>query len=231
MPSKKNRKKPEKDHLAPTDWFIGNALCNEEDRGCVLVACAQVERELRHLMSAYFVKHGNAAKEKIRAVLDSDNKNPQALLSSGWSKSMMALLVGAISQETFALYDCLRQLRNDCAHHEGRATLTDKAVAPLVDLLDPVHRTDVDNAIEKKRRGETTFGHPADKFSEARLAFMTACIHLQFQIFVARMTINPPEYKTGMMIAKWEEGGKHCLNMITLSPAPKTGEESALPQQ
>jgi hypothetical protein len=228
MGSKKKKDRDEKDHLAPTDWMLGNALCDEEDRGCVLVACAKAERELTILLAKYFRKHGHASEKKIGQLVDSAG-NPQALLGSGWAKANIALAIGIISPDIYSLFDGLRELRNDVAHHDGQIALTHKAVESFrSQLKDALNTAELNTWLDNNRNGKPLFGYPASKFSEPRITFMHACIYLIAALYECRIKIEPPGYPTGTFVASWLDGDKACMSFI---PVMLHDQDSDPPQQ
>jgi hypothetical protein len=227
MGSKKPKEKKVKDHLGKEEWAIGNALCSEEDRGCVLVACAFAERELEGVLATFFNEVGNAPTKLINQALNS--KSDRALFSSGWAKATCARLIGAIGDEAYALFNLLRELRNDFAHHGGCVSLTEKAVAPLLDFLGEPQREDLSELLERHKEGKSIYGHPAAKFTEQRIGFMVACIFLYALLYQHRISRRPPDYPTGVLVANYQEDGQHHMSFIHMRPAPPEADEQQPP--
>jgi len=218
------RKKPKtKDHLAKEEWAIGNALCCEEDRGCVLVACAFAERELGLILGKYFATRDNPPAKLIEEALD--HRSERALFSTGWAKATCARLVGAIGDEAYALFNLVRELRNDFAHHGGRVSLTENAVAPLLAFLGEPQREDLAEILTRHRAGKSIYGHDAAKFSEQRIGFMITCVYLYSLLFAHRISLDPPNYNTSVLVANWEEDGEHHMSFVSMKPAKRGDPE------
>ena len=188
-----SKKKREKDHLLRSRAIsIAHQMHEAGDpRSCVLVGCAMAEVEFEALLRFHFAKVSEATSDQIRNVLDSDNKNPQALLSSGWARATAALVCGAIDRNTYDLYNEIRKLRNDYAHHPGPIRLPDKLIEPMAALLNRQERESLDGVMGQLRDNEPLWGYiHKPKISTAHLGFIQCCLLLLGRLYFRRVDLE-----------------------------------------
>jgi hypothetical protein len=178
------------------DNFIGNALINEHDRGCVLVGGAYIEYRLEELLRLRLDSTPNVDAELIEIVIGGPD-NSQALLYSGWSKAVILHLVGVIDREHFALFNQIRKLRNHFAHTAGQTLLDEEAIGPILEVLTPNAKQRIDGLVKAIDGGLPNFWTNLTTrtlFSKPRIIFMQACLELNAYIVRKMHDFDPTDW-------------------------------------
>lgn len=169
--------------IAEPTALILESLAAEDDRGCVLVGCARIEYSLEQLLREYMLDcvPTNTGIEKLQNKVFRGSEEGPGILGSGYARATIAYLLGLIEERTYKLYNFIRWLRQDCAHHPGQVELSDSSIKNLLELF-------LEDAFGKEHLQETEnyniFGlrQKAGEFSLARRQFMTICMTVDCQI-------------------------------------------------
>ena len=157
------------------------ALNGEHDRGCVLVGSAYLDYLVGLLLREWLLDAppdpNKELSEKVLNPLDN-----RAFLFSGWSKSVVARLIGLLREDEYQIIEKIRTLRNEFAHSPTVVLLDDEKVNPLVALLPEYRRNDPETMWTAEGETEAkrlwTEAYPGFGFSKSRINFMSVCIYV-----------------------------------------------------
>ena len=121
----------ESDPLPEKVTGIFRTLCDETDRGAVLVAAALLDEDLEDLLRAKCTKNVAVVKRAIDPLL----KSSTAPLRSSWAKAALAYALGLIAENLFLALGDIRKLRNAFAHSTGPVSLSEATVRTIVNRL------------------------------------------------------------------------------------------------
>ena len=101
------------------------SLCQESDRGCVIVGAAFLEEELRELLRSQFLASPDALHELLDNVLDGKHSSDR-FGTAGWA-IRKAVSLGLIKAKVGEAMRKLCEIRNQVAHrsHSGQITPND----------------------------------------------------------------------------------------------------------
>jgi len=102
-----------------------SSLCQESDRGCVIVGAAFLEEEIRELLRAHFLSNPDAVHELLDYVLDGKHSS-EPFGTAGWAIGK-AVSLGLMKAKVGEAMRKLCQIRNEFAHqsHSGQITSND----------------------------------------------------------------------------------------------------------
>jgi hypothetical protein len=141
---------PSADHSHP-DWresyrtrkTMMRTLARESDRGAILVATAVVDECLAEALTAWLAGLGRNTPKRRKSV--ETLLQPQGPLGSLWSRAQMALGADLIEEWAFDAIDCLRKLRNECAHRHCAISFADLHVRDVVKRMAGLVATGIPN--------------------------------------------------------------------------------------
>lgn len=149
---------------------IGNALCEETDRGCALTAQEFLSDALERYLRVQMTKMG-ADEEDVEEFVTKFT----APLGSFSARVKAARWFNLIGPKTFAVLECIRRVRNRFAHCAGRVDFTDAIVEPDVRAIAEFVVERHNRFFPEKKITEALLGRKGlAEFSAQRQAFIAA---------------------------------------------------------
>lgn len=142
------------------------ALCEESDRGCVLVAHGFAEEALGHLIWASLRQRSVLSENILVGLFRSTG-----MLYTFSNRAKLAAALGLIDANVYSALVELNDLRVHFAHHRGRVTLTEARVRNIRQHITKKHLATAQYWTEKFTGMQASHG-----YSQARVDFVLAAV-------------------------------------------------------
>ena len=199
------------------DSDIIKALFAESDRGCVLVAAAFLEEQIKVLLRYWYLTDFDDRLGLIDEVLDGKNMSV-TYGSASWATKKVVKL-GLIKDPQLAkAIEKINRLRNEFAHVAHRGVLLQDEVQQIRACLGS-HQSVINGGIKAARKTK------ADRpLSEPRIVFMAIAVFLWFELWTLIRGVVAP---LAVKVEEYQKGLAQAYSSMALSETPPLPQKSA----